>query len=139
MTAGTCPAAALAAIAAVFVSPSFAAATSATLPSKSEVLAVTRLAADYARRRYPANVEAYWDHGVYPIGLMALYDVTRDANVLAYTEKFGQYNGWILDRGVVAANRHNRLAAAQSWIAASGFSSSADITDTRQEIATQTS
>jgi len=116
-----------------------AARTADALPSRSEVLSVMKLAADYAEHRYPANVEAYWDHGVYHIGMMALYDATKDANALAYTEKFGQYNGWALDRGVVAANRHNRLAAGQSWIAASIFSSRADITDTRQEIATQTS
>jgi rhamnogalacturonyl hydrolase YesR len=98
-----------------------AARTADALPSRSEVLAVMKLAADYAEHRYPANVEAYWDHGVYHVGMMALYDATKDANALAYTEKFGQYNSWVLDRGVVAANRHNRLAAGQSWIAASSF------------------
>jgi len=100
---------------------------------------VTRLVADYARQRYPTNVEAYWDDGVYHIGLMALYDVTRSAELLAYTEAFGNYNNWILDRGVIAANRHNRLAAAQSWIAAHGASPVADIDDARAEIAAQTS
>ena len=113
-------------------------AATANLPSKGEVLAVMNLVADYAQHRYPANVEAYWDDGVYHIGMMALYDATRSADVLAYTETFGDYNNWILDRGVIAANRHNRLAAAQSWIAAHGASPSADINDTRAEIAGQT-
>jgi hypothetical protein len=121
------------------VYPSIAGAVTGNLPSKSEVLAVMNLVADYARHRYPANVEAYWDDGVYHVGMMALYKASRSADVLAYTEMFGDYNNWILDRGVIAANRHNRLAAGQSWIAAYGASPAADIDDTRAEIAAQTS
>jgi hypothetical protein len=47
-----------------FAYPSTAGAATATLPSKSEVLAVMSLVGDYARTRYPAPVEAYWDDGV---------------------------------------------------------------------------
>ena len=108
------------------------------LPSKSEVKAVMSLVADYAQTRYPANVEAYWDGGVYHIGMMALFDASKSGVALGYTETFGNYNGWILDRGVIAANRHNRLAAAQSWIAAHAASPVAHIADTRAEIADQT-
>ena len=121
------------------VYPSIAGAVTGNLPSKSEVLAVMNLVADYARHRYPANVEAYWDDGVYHVGMMSLYKASRSADVLAYTEMFGDYNNWILDRGVIAANRHNRLAAGQSWIAAYDASPIADIDDTRAEIAAQTS
>jgi rhamnogalacturonyl hydrolase YesR len=122
-----------------FACPSAAGAVGDKLPSKSEVLAVTKLVADYAQHRYPASVEAYWDDGVYHIGRMALYDLTRSAEVLAYTEAFGNYNKWILDRGVLEANRHNRLAAAQSWIAAHRASPIADLADTRAEISAQAS
>jgi len=46
----------------------------------------------------------------------------------------------MLDRGVTAANAHNRLAAAQSWISAHGAAPSvASIADVRAEIAAQTS
>lgn len=121
-----------------FAYPSTAGAATATLPSKSEVLAVMSLVADYAQTRYPASVEAYWHDGVYHIGMMALFDASKSGDTLAYTETFGNYNGWILDRGVIAANRSNRLAAAQSWIAAHGASPVADIADTRAEIADQT-
>jgi rhamnogalacturonyl hydrolase YesR len=109
------------------------------LPSRSEVLAVTRLAAKYAQQRYPTTVEAYWDDGVYHIGMMALYDATQDIDVLRYTERFGEFNDWTLDRGVMAANGHNRLASAQSWISAYGDSSIADLVDVRAEIESQTS
>lgn len=119
--------------------PSAAAAADDKLPSKSEVLAVTKRVAEYAEHRYPTDVDAYWDDGVYHIGRMALYHLTRSAEVLAYTEAFGSYNNWTLDRGVVAANRHNRLAAAQSWIAAHRASPIAAIDDTRAEISAQTS
>ena len=78
--------------------PATAWAASDQLPSKSEVLAVTRLVAEHARQRYPTNVEAYWDDGVYHIGWMALYEVTKRADVLAYTTAFGNYNNWVLDR-----------------------------------------
>jgi len=113
-------------------------AANARLPSRSQVLATTNLVADYARRHYPANVEAYWEHGVYHIGMMAFYDVTGRDDALAYTIAFGEYNDWILDRGGTA-NRHNRLAAGQSWIAAHAVSSAAAIDDTRAEVAAQTS
>jgi unsaturated rhamnogalacturonyl hydrolase len=122
-----------------FVSPSTARSATAKLPSKSEVLAVMNLVAHDAQHRYPANAEAYWDDGVYHVGMMALYRASNSADVLAYTETFGDYNNWTLDRDVIAANRHNRLAAGQSWIAAHGASSIADIDDTRAEIAAQTS
>jgi rhamnogalacturonyl hydrolase YesR len=122
-----------------FAYPSSAQAASTRLPSKSEVVAVMRLVADHARHKYSANVDAYWDDGVYHIGRMALYDITRSADTLAYTEAFGTYNGWILDRVTTAANGHDRLAAAQSWIAAHRVSRIADIADTRAEIAAQTS
>lgn len=121
-----------------FAYPSTAGAATTTLPSKSEVLAVMSLVADYAQTHYPANVEAYWDDGVYHIGMMALFDASKSGDILAFTETFGDHNDWILDRGVLAANRHNRLAAAQSWIAAHGASPVADIDDTRAEIAAQT-
>ena len=120
-----------------FACPSTAGAATATLPSKSEVLAVMSLVGDYAQTRYPASVEAYWHDGVYHIGMMALFDASKSVDTLAYTETFGNYNGWILDRDVIAANRNNRLAAAQSWIAAHGASPVADIADTRAEIADQ--
>jgi hypothetical protein len=67
---------------------------------------------------------------VYHIGLMALYDVTGSPDVLAYTEAFGKYNNWILDRGVMAANRHNRRGVLNAvgdhvqnsgWISAPGI------------------
>ena len=122
-----------------FVYPSTAGAATASLPSKSEVLAVMNVVADYARHRYPANAEAYWDDGVFHIGMMALYGASKSADALAYTETFGDFNNWTLDRDVIAANRHNRLAAGQSWIAAHGVSPIADIDDTRAEVAAQTS
>jgi len=121
----------------IIIDPSTAAAANANLPSRSEVLAVMNLAADYAQHRFPATVDAFWDDGVYQIGMMALYDVTQSDEVLAYTERFGSYNNWILDRGGTG-NRHNRLAAGQSWIAAHDRSSVADIEDTRAEVAAQT-
>ena len=117
--------------------PSRVAAASATLPSRTAVLSTLNLVADYARRQYPANTEAYWDHGVYHIGMMALYDITRRSDALAYTTAFGDYNGWMLDRGGTA-NLHNRLAAGQSWIAAHAATPRAAIDDTRTEVAAQT-
>jgi rhamnogalacturonyl hydrolase YesR len=109
------------------------------LPSKSEVLAVMQKVADYAQTRYPANTEAYWDDGVYHIGMMALDNVANDDAVLAYTETFGDYNNWKLDRGG-SGNRHNRLAAGQSWLEAYFAAPEAvKIDDTRTEIAAQTS
>jgi rhamnogalacturonyl hydrolase YesR len=110
----------------------------ADLPSRSEVVAVMNLVAEQARRTFPASVDAYWDDGVYHIGLMALHGVTHDPALLAYTVSFGRYNGWTLDRGGTA-NLHNRLAAAQSWISASSTASAANLTDVRTEIAAQTS
>ena len=103
------------------------------------MLAVTRLVADYGRSHYPARVNAYWDDGVYHIGMMAQYRVSGRSDVLAYTNAFGNYNTWILDRGGIAGNHHNRLAAAQSWIEAHRASPIADIDDVRTEIAAQTS
>jgi len=117
--------------------PSRVAAASAPLPSRTAVLSTLNLVADYARRQYPANTEAYWDHGVYHIGMMALYDITRRSDALAYTTTFGDYNGWMLDRGGTA-NLHNRLAAGQSWIAARAATPRAAIDDTRTEVAAQT-
>jgi unsaturated rhamnogalacturonyl hydrolase len=109
------------------------------LPSKGEVLAVMKKVADYAQSRYPANSEAFWDDGVYHIGMMALYNVSNDDNILAYTETFGEYNSWILVRRGIG-NNHNRLAAGQSWIEAYlAGSAVAEIDDTRREIAAQTS
>jgi rhamnogalacturonyl hydrolase YesR len=112
-----------------------------TLPSKSEVLAVMNKVADYAQRQYPANAEAYWEKGVYHIGMMGLSHMSNDDDVLAYTEMFGDYNTWVLDRGKVGnGNRHNRLAAGQSWIEAYHASPEViKIDDTLKEIATQTS
>ena len=95
------------------------------------------LVAGYARDHYPANTEAYWDHGVYHIGMMALYDVTHRSDALAYTTAFGDFNGWILDRGGTA-NLHNRLAAGQSWLVAHAATPQAAIDDTRNEVAAQT-
>ena len=70
---------------------------------------------------------------------MALYSVSHDADVLAYTETFGDSNYRILDRDG-SGNRHNRLAAGQSWIEAYQASPEAiKISDTRNEIAAQTS
>ncbi|HEY7493837.1 MAG TPA: glycoside hydrolase family 88 protein [Candidatus Tectomicrobia bacterium] len=95
--------------------------------------------ADYAQSQYPANVKAYWDDGVYHIGMMALYNVSHDDNALAYTETFGAYNHWKLARDG-SGNKHNRLAAGQSWIEAYQVSPEvANINDTRAEIAAQTS
>ena len=94
--------------------------------------------ADYAQQRYPANTEAYWEQGVYHIGLMACIAVQR-APSLGVTEKFGDYNNWMLDRDGTG-NRHNRLAAGQSWIEA--YQASPErikIKDTLKEIAAQTS
>jgi unsaturated rhamnogalacturonyl hydrolase len=125
--------------AACFVYPPTAWAATLALPSKSEVLAVIKKVADYAQSRYPANTDAYWDDGVYHIGMMALDKVANDDEVLAYTETFGDYNNWKLDRGG-SGNRHNRLAAGQSWMEAYLASPAAvKINDTRTEIAAQTS
>jgi unsaturated rhamnogalacturonyl hydrolase len=122
--------------AACFVYPPTAWAATLALPSKSEVLAVMRKVADYAQSKYPANAEAYWEDGVYHIGMMTLDNVSAD--ILAYTETFGDYNNWRLDRGG-SGNRHNRLAAGQSWIEAYLASPAAvKIDDTRTEIAAQT-
>ena len=93
--------------AACSVHPPAARAATPALPSKSEVLAVMRKVADYAQSQYPANAEAYWEDGVYHIGMMAFYNVSDDADILAYTETFGDYNSWRLDRGG-SGNRHNR-------------------------------
>jgi rhamnogalacturonyl hydrolase YesR len=121
------------------VSPPTAWAAALTLPSKSEVLAVLNKVADYAQSQYPANAQAYWEKGVYHIGLMGLDAVSNDDEVLAYTEMFGDYNSWVLDRGG-SGNRHNRLAAGQSWIEAYHASPEAiKLTDTLKEVAAQTS
>jgi unsaturated rhamnogalacturonyl hydrolase len=121
------------------VYPPTAWAATPTLPSKGEVLAVMKKVADYAHSRYPANTDAYWDDGVYHIGMMALDNVANDDDVLAYTETFGDYNNWKLDRGG-SGNRHNRLAAGQSWLETYFASPEAvKIDDTRTEIAAQTS
>jgi hypothetical protein len=111
------------------------------LPSRSDVLAVMKRVADYAQSQYPANAQAYWDDGVYHIGMMAFYNVSNDDDILDYTETFGEYNNWTLARGGVSGNRHNRLAAGQSWIEAylAGLPTPvAEIDDTRSEIAAQT-
>src|SRR5262245_47855335 len=108
------PARLISCVACVLLSAAAARAADSELPSKSEVVTVMRLAADYAQRRYAPDVEAYWDDGVYHIGMLALHDTTQSSGALAYTERFGQYNGWILNRDGAAANRHNRLAAAQA-------------------------
>jgi unsaturated rhamnogalacturonyl hydrolase len=105
------------------------------LPSKSEVLPVMNNVATYARNNYPPDC-AKFANGVLHIGNMAFYSVNIDANVLAYTEDYGNYNNWIVCR---TANRHNRLAGPQAWISADDVSPVADITDTRAEIADQTS
>jgi unsaturated rhamnogalacturonyl hydrolase len=121
------------------VYPTAAWAAMLTLPSKGEVLAVMKKVADYAQSRYPANAQAYWDDGVYHIGMMAFYNVSNDDDILACTETLGDYNDWILDRAR-SGNNHNRLAAGQSWIEAYlAGSPVAEIDDTRTEIATQTS
>ena len=121
-----------------FVYPPAARAAAPNLPSRSDVLAVMKRVADYAQSQYPANAQAYWDDGVYHIGMMAFYNVSNDDDILAYTETFGEYNNWILDRGG-SGNRHNRLAAGQSWIEAYlAGSPVAEIDDTRREIAAQT-
>jgi unsaturated rhamnogalacturonyl hydrolase len=121
------------------VYPPAAWAATLTLPSKGDVLAVMTKVADYARSRYPATALASWDDGVYHIGMMAFYNVSHDADALAYTETFGDYNGWILYEGGIG-NNHNRLAAGQSWIEAYLASREAvKINDTRTEIAAQTS
>jgi rhamnogalacturonyl hydrolase YesR len=123
----------------VVVYPPVAWAATLNLPSKSEVLAVMKKVADFAQTRYPANAQAYWDDGVYHIGMMAYYNVSNDDDTLAYTEAFGEYNNWILDWGG-SGNRHNRLAAGQSWIEAYlAGSPVAEVDDTRTEIAAQTS
>jgi unsaturated rhamnogalacturonyl hydrolase len=71
--------------------------------------------------------------------MMAFYNVSNDHDTLAYTETFGEYNNWTLDRGG-SGNGHNRLAAGQSWIEAYlADSPFAEINDTRSEIADQTS
>jgi rhamnogalacturonyl hydrolase YesR len=108
------------------------------LPSKSNVLAVMQKVAEYAQNTYRVDVPAYWDDGVYHIGMMAFYNVSQDADALIYTETFGQYNDWELARDG-SGNRHNRLAAGQSWIEAHYASpADVDLTDTRAEIAQQT-
>ena len=56
---------------------------------------------------------------------------------MAYTTAFGDFNGWILDRGGTA-NLHNRLAAGQSWLVAHAATPQAAIDDTRNEVAAQT-
>jgi rhamnogalacturonyl hydrolase YesR len=125
--------------AACVVYPPTAWAATLTLPSRSEVLAVMKKVADYAQDQYPATAEAYWDDGVYHIGMMAFYNVSHDAGVLAYIETFGDHNSWVLDRGG-SGNRHNRLAAGQSWIEAYLTGSPiADVDDTQTEIVAQTS
>ena len=121
------------------VSPPAAWAATLTLPSQSEVLAVLTKVAGYAQQHYPADAEAYWEKGVYHIGLMGLDSVSDDDAVLAYAEQFGDYNGWVLDRGG-SGNRHNRLAAGQSWLEAYQASPEAiRIDDTLKEVAAQTS
>jgi rhamnogalacturonyl hydrolase YesR len=122
-----------------FVYPPSAWAATLALPSKSEVLAVMRNVADYAHSKYPASAQAYWEDGVHHIGMMAFYNVANDDDILAYTETFGDYNNWRLDQGG-SGNRHNRLAAGQSWMEAYLASPAAvKIDDTRREIAAQTS
>jgi unsaturated rhamnogalacturonyl hydrolase len=122
-----------------FVDPSAVWAAASNLRSRSDVLAVMKRVADYAQSQYPANAKAYWDDGVYHIGMMAFYNVSNDAEVLTYMETFGDYNNWILDRRG-SGNRHNRLAAGQIWIEAYlAGSPVAEIDDTRTEIADQTS
>ena len=121
----------------------------APLPSKGDVLAAMKKVAEYAQWYYPVNVKAYWDDGVYHMGMMALYNIAHDAEAFTYTETFGDYNNWMLTRGgsisdqcgvqTPLGNRHNRLAAAQSWIEAyHAFPALVDLSDTRREIADQT-
>jgi hypothetical protein len=68
-----------------FVYPPAARAAASNLPSRSDALAVMKRVADYAQSQYRANARAYWDDGVYHIGMMAFYNVSNDEDVLAYT------------------------------------------------------
>jgi hypothetical protein len=109
-----------------------------TLPSRSSVLAVMNSVANFAQHRYPPTAEAYWDDGVYHLGVIALYNVSHDTDVLADTETFGVYNTWVLDRGG-SGNRHSRLAAEQSGTESYYASPEViKIIDTREELSTQT-
>ena len=74
-----------------------------TLPSRSSVLAVMNSVANFAQHRYPPTAEAYWDDGVYHLGVIALYNVSHDTDVLADTETFGVYNTWGARHGAEAA------------------------------------
>jgi hypothetical protein len=68
------------------VYPPAAWAATLTLQSKGEVLAVMKKVADHAQSRYPANTEAFWDDGVYHIGMMALDNVANDNAVNDYIQ-----------------------------------------------------
>ena len=119
------------------------------LPSQSNVLAVMNKVAEYAQRHYSVHVAAHWDDGVYHMGMMALHHISDDTQAFAYTETFGDYNNWTLVQGgspynqcgvrTSLGNRHNRLAAAQSWLEASQTSPElVDLNDTYRELDQQT-
>ncbi len=64
--------------------------------------------------------------------------VSHHDDVFAYTDRFGDFNNWVLDRNF-SGNRHHRLAAGQSWIEAYQASPEGiKIDDTLKEIAAQT-
>jgi len=108
------------------------------LMSQREVLAVTQRVSLYARGQYAPQVEAFWEDGVYHIGQSAAYTLTDNVLMLTYTEKFGNFNQWQLDRAG-SGNNHNRLVASQSWMDTwAVVPTVASLTDTRAEILQQT-
>jgi unsaturated rhamnogalacturonyl hydrolase len=118
--------------------PGIGSAASTTLPSPSTVLSVMNRVADFAQDRYTPNTNAFWDDGVYHIGLMAYYNVSHDPNTLMYVDRFGDFNQWLLDRGG-SGNRHNRLAAGQAWIDSYRVQPEIlKVNDTLTEVAAQT-
>lgn len=86
--------------------------------SAPDVLDMTRKVNNYFMQKYadptlPSHVKKVrpsniWTRAVYYEGLMALYDIDKDARYTAYTDRWGDYHHWQLRDGVGTRNADNQ-------------------------------
>ena len=93
-----------------FLSLFIAASASAQSPTPESVLNDTRRVNTYFMEKYadptqPTNVKkvrpsSLWTRAVYYEGLMALYEIDKDAKYLDYTDRWANFHQWTPRNGV---------------------------------------